>query len=99
MTEWMKDGDILLLGNLRFHPEEEKDDDQFAKQLASLCDGLYINDAFGAAHRAHASTAGITKHADQAAAGLLMEKELEYLGRGITNPARPFVAILGCANV
>src|SRR5437879_10005892 len=99
MTEWMKDGDILLLGNLRFHPEEEKDDDQFAKQLASLCDGLYVNDAFGAAHRAHASTAGITKFVKRAAAGLLMEKELEYLGRVISNPEHPFVAILGGAKV
>jgi phosphoglycerate kinase len=99
MTGQMKDGDILLLENLRFHPEEEKNDDQFAKQLASLCDGLYVNDAFGAAHRAHASTAGITKHVNKAAAGLLMEKELEYLGRVITNPEHPFVAILGGAKV
>ena len=98
-TEQMKDGDILLLENLRFHPEEEKNDDRFAKQLASLCDGLYVNDAFGAAHRAHASTAGITKHVDKAAAGLLMEKELDYLGRVITNPDHPFVAILGGAKV
>jgi phosphoglycerate kinase len=99
LTEQMKDGDILLLENLRFHAEEEKNDDQFAKQLASLCDGLYVNDAFGAAHRAHASTAGITEHVDKAAAGLLMEKELEYLGRVITNPDHPFVAILGGAKV
>jgi phosphoglycerate kinase len=99
LTEQMKDGDVLLLENLRFHPEEEKNDDQFAKQLASLCDGLYVNDAFGAAHRAHASTAGITKYVDQAAAGLLMEKELEYLGRIITSPDHPFVAILGGAKV
>jgi phosphoglycerate kinase len=99
LTEQMKDGDVLLLENLRFHPEEEKNDDQFAKQLASLCDGLYVNDAFGAAHRAHASTAGITRHVDQAAAGLLMEEELEYLGRVITNPDHPFVAILGGAKV
>ena len=93
------DGDVLLLENLRFHPEEERNDEEFAKQLASLCDGLYVNDAFGAAHRAHASTAGITKHVDKAAAGLLMEKELEYLGRVITNPQHPFVAILGGAKV
>jgi phosphoglycerate kinase len=99
MTEQMKDGDILLLENLRFHAEEEKNDDEFAKQLASLCDGLYVNDAFGAAHRAHASTAGITRHVAQAAAGLLMEKELEYLGRVITNPDHPFVAIVGGAKV
>jgi phosphoglycerate kinase len=99
MTEQMKDGDVLLLENLRFYAEEEKNDDKFAKQLASLCDGLYVNDAFGAAHRAHASTAGITKHVDQAAAGLLMEKELAYLGRVITNPDHPFIAILGGAKV
>jgi phosphoglycerate kinase len=95
----LNDGDLLLLENLRFHPEEEKNDEGFAKQLASLCDGLYVNDAFGAAHRAHASTAGITKFVKQAAAGLLMEKELEYLGRVITNPEHPFVAILGGAKV
>jgi phosphoglycerate kinase len=99
MTQQLKDGDILLLENLRFHAEEEKNDDEFAKQLASLCDGLYVNDAFGAAHRAHASTTGITKYVGQAAAGLLMEKELEYLGRVITNPDHPFVAILGGAKV
>lgn len=91
-------GEILLLENLRFHPEEEKNDDGFAKQLASLCD-VYVNDAFGAAHRAHASTAGITKHLSKAAAGLLMEKELDYLGRAINQPEHPFVAILGGAKV
>jgi phosphoglycerate kinase len=94
----LEDGDVLLLENLRFHPEEEKNDDAFAAQLANLCD-LYVNDAFGAAHRAHASTAGITKHVRQAAAGLLMEKELDYLSRVITNPEHPFVAILGGAKV
>ena len=94
----MKDGETVLLENLRFHPEEEKNDDAFAKELASLCD-LYVNDAFGAAHRAHASTAGITKHVKQAAAGLLMQKELDYLGRVINNPEHPFVAILGGAKV
>ncbi len=94
----MKDGDVLLLENLRFHKEEEKNDDGFAQQLASLCD-VYVNDAFGAAHRAHASTAGITKFVSKAAAGLLMLKELEYLGRVITNPEHPFVAILGGAKV
>ncbi|HEY6189783.1 MAG TPA: phosphoglycerate kinase [Pyrinomonadaceae bacterium] len=94
----LKDGDVLLLENLRFHPEEEKNDDGFARELASLCD-LYVNDAFGAAHRAHASTAGITKHVSQAAAGLLMEKELAYLGRVISQPEHPFVAILGGAKV
>jgi phosphoglycerate kinase len=95
----LKDGDVLLLDNLRFHKEEEENDDGFAAQLAKLCDGLYVNDAFGAAHRAHASTAGITKHVEKAAAGLLMEKELEYLGRALNNPERPFVAILGGAKV
>ena len=94
----LKDGDVLLLENLRFHPEEEKNDETFAKELATLCD-VYVNDAFGAAHRAHASTAGITKYVGQAAAGLLMEKELEYLGRVIKDPAHPFVAILGGAKV
>jgi phosphoglycerate kinase len=94
----LKDGNVLLLENLRFHAEEEKNDDGFAKQLAALCD-VYVNDAFGAAHRAHASTAGITKHVSKAAAGLLMEKELEYLGRVITNPEHPFVSILGGAKV
>ncbi len=94
----LEDGAVLLLENLRFHAEEEKNDDNFAKELASLCD-LYVNDAFGAAHRAHASTAGITKHVPRAAAGLLMEKELEYLGRVINNPEHPFVAILGGAKV
>jgi phosphoglycerate kinase len=94
----MENGDVLLLENLRFHKEEEKNDDAFAQQLANLCE-IYVNDAFGAAHRAHASTVGITKHVSKAAAGLLMQKELEYLGRVITNPDHPFVAILGGAKV
>ncbi len=94
----LKEGEVLLLENLRFHEEEEKNDDAFAQQLASLCD-VYVNDAFGAAHRAHASTAGITKHVAKAAAGLLMEKELNYLGRVISHPEHPFVAILGGAKV
>jgi phosphoglycerate kinase len=94
----LADGDVLLLENLRFHAEEEKNDDNFARQLAGLCD-IYVNDAFGTAHRAHASTAGITHHVSQAAAGLLMEKELDYLGRAINNPEHPFVAILGGAKV
>jgi len=94
----LKSGEVLLLENLRFHPEEEKNDDNMAKELASLAD-LYVNDAFGAAHRAHASTVGITRYVDKAAAGLLMQKELEYLGRAVTNPEHPFVAILGGAKV
>lgn len=94
----LQEGDVLLLENLRFHAEEERNDEAFARELASLCD-VYINDAFGAAHRAHASTAGITKYVRPAAAGLLMEKELEYLGRVISNPEHPFVAILGGAKV
>jgi phosphoglycerate kinase len=95
----VKDGEVVLLENLRFHPEEEKNDAAFAEQLANLSDGLYVNDAFGAAHRAHASTVGITKFVKQSAAGLLMEKELEYLGRVIDDPEHPFVAILGGAKV
>jgi len=94
----LQDGDLLLLENLRFHKEEEKNDDGFAQQLARLCD-IYVNDAFGTAHRAHASTVGITKYVSKAAAGLLMQKELEYLGRVINNPEHPFVAILGGAKV
>jgi phosphoglycerate kinase len=92
------DGDVVLLENLRFHSEEEKNDEGFAKQLASLCD-VYVNDAFGTAHRAHASTAGITHQVSKAAAGLLMEKELDYLGRALNHPEHPFVAILGGAKV
>jgi len=94
----LADGDVLLLENLRFHAEEEKNDDNFAKQLAALCD-VYVNDAFGTAHRAHASTAGITRHVAKAAAGLLMEQELEYLGKAINQPEHPFVSILGGAKV
>jgi phosphoglycerate kinase len=97
-VEALHDGDVLLLENLRFHAEEEKNDEGFAKQLASLCD-VYVNDAFGAAHRAHASTAGITKFVERSAAGLLMQKELDYLSRVINNPEHPFVAILGGAKV
>jgi phosphoglycerate kinase len=94
----LEKGQALLLENLRFHPEEEANDDNFSRQLARLAD-FYINDAFGTAHRAHASTVGITKHVQKSAAGLLMEKELEYLGRALHNPQRPFVAILGGAKV
>jgi phosphoglycerate kinase len=95
----LADGDILLLENVRFHPEEEKNDEAFSKRLAALCDGLFICDAFGSAHRAHASVVGITRFVKQSAAGLLMEKELTYLGNAVTNPVRPFVAILGGAKV
>ena len=91
-------GEILLLENLRFHAEEEKNDPAFAQKLAALCD-LYVNDAFGSAHRAHASTEGMIKYVSQAAAGLLMEQELKYLGMATTNPPRPCVAILGGAKV
>jgi phosphoglycerate kinase len=94
----LENGQTLLLENLRFHPEEEANDPAFAQQLASLCD-IYINDAFGAAHRAHASTEGITHFVGQSAAGLLMEKELNYLGKAVTDPYRPFVAIIGGAKV
>jgi len=91
-------GEVLLLENLRFHAEEEKNDPAFAKQLAALCD-LYVNDAFGSAHRAHASTEGMIAFVKKAAAGLLMEQELKYLGKATRNPDRPCVAILGGAKV
>lgn len=91
-------GQVVLLENLRFHPEEESNDPAFAKQLASLCD-VYVNDAFGSAHRAHASTVGMIAFVSQAAAGLLMDKELEYLGKATTNPERPCISILGGAKV
>jgi phosphoglycerate kinase len=95
----LRDGEVLVLENVRFHPEEEKNDEAFSKQLAALCDGVFVCDAFGSAHRAHASVVGITRFVQQAAAGLLMEKELAYLGKAMTNPARPFVATLGGAKV
>ena len=94
----LKDGEVLILENLRFHPEEEKNDPGFAQQLASLAD-LYIDDAFGAAHRAHASIEAITHFLNPCAAGLLMQKELESLGRAIGNPAHPYVVIVGGAKV
>jgi phosphoglycerate kinase len=98
MAGKLEKGQTLLLENLRFHAEEEANDEKFAKQLAGLAD-YYVNDAFGTAHRAHASTVGITKFVQKSAAGLLMEKELEYLGRAMSHPEKPFVAILGGAKV
>ena len=91
-------GTVVLLENLRFHAEEEKNDPGFARQLAALCD-VYVNDAFGAAHRAHASVDALVKIVPEAGAGLLMEKEIKYLGQALESPARPFVAILGGAKV
>jgi phosphoglycerate kinase len=98
LSSKLSSGQTLLLENLRFHAGEEANDPVFAKHLASLCD-IFVNDAFGAAHRAHASTEGITHHVAQSAAGLLMEKELSYLGKALTKPDRPFVAIIGGAKV
>jgi phosphoglycerate kinase len=98
-SKGLRNGDVLLLENVRYHPEEEKNDEGFSRQLAALCDGLFVCDAFGSAHRAHASVVGITKFVRQSAAGLLMEKELAYLGKAISNPDRPFVAVLGGAKV
>ncbi len=98
MAGKLEQGQTLLLENLRFHPEEEANDEMFSKHLASLAD-YYVNDAFGTAHRAHASTVGITKFVKKSAAGLLMEKELQYLGKALQHPERPFIAILGGAKV
>ena len=98
MAGKLEKGQTLLLENLRFHPEEEANDEKFSRQLAKLAD-YYVNDAFGTAHRAHASTVGITKFVKKSAAGLLMEKELEYLGKALRHPEHPFVAILGGAKV
>lgn len=94
----MREGDVLLLENLRFHPEEEKNEESFSKELASFCD-VYINDAFGAAHRAHASTEGMTKHIQDVGAGFLMMKEVESLEKALVNPQKPYIAILGGAKV
>ncbi|MGH9822699.1 MAG: phosphoglycerate kinase, partial [Blastocatellia bacterium] len=98
MVNSLHNGEAVLLENLRFHQEEEKNDPEFASQLAALAD-LYVNDAFGTAHRAHASTEGITHFVSTAAAGFLMEKELQYLGKALSNPERPFIVILGGAKV
>ncbi len=94
----LKEGQVLLLENLRFHKEEEGNDEAFCKELASLCD-VWVNDAFGTAHRAHASTAGMARFVKEKAAGFLIQKEVEYLGKALGTPARPFVAIVGGAKV
>jgi len=98
MVEALKPGEILLLENLRFYAQEEANDPEFAKTLASFGD-VYVNDAFGTAHRAHASTEGITRFLKPSVAGYLMRKEIEYLGKAVTNPGRPYVAILGGAKI
>jgi len=98
VAEAQKGDKVVLLENLRFHAEEEKDDPAFAKQLASLAD-LYVNDAFGSAHRAHASVHAMVRAMGQGAAGFLMDKELKYLGEAVNSPVRPFVAIIGGAKV
>jgi phosphoglycerate kinase len=98
MVKKLEKSQTLLLENLRFHAEEEADDENFARQLAALAD-VYVNDAFGSAHRAHSSTVGVTKFLHPAAAGLLMQKELDYLGKAVSHPDKPFVAILGGAKV
>ncbi len=94
----MQDGDIILLENTRFRPEETKNGEEFSRELASLAD-IYVNDAFGTAHRAHSSTVGVTKFIDTAVGGFLIEKELKYLGDAVNNPQHPFTAILGGAKV
>ncbi len=98
MADRLNEGDILLLENLRFHQEEEANDSEFARKLGALAD-IFVNDAFGAAHRAHASTEGVTHYISQSVAGLLMEKELQYLAMALNNPKRPFAAILGGAKI
>ncbi len=98
VSERLNDGDVLLLENLRYHAKETENDPDFSAELAKLGD-IYVNDAFGTAHRAHASTVGVTRHFNQCAAGYLMQKELDYIGGVLENPERPFVAILGGAKV
>src|ERR1700739_4123122 len=95
----LRDGEVLLLENVRFHPGEKPNDPEFARKLAALCDQMFVCDAFGSAHRAHASVVGITKYVKQAAAGLLMEKETNYLCKALSHPERPFVGVLGGAKV
>ena len=97
-VEAMNDGDVILLENTRFRPEETKNGDEFSKDLASICD-VFVNDAFGTAHRAHCSNVGVTKFVDTAVVGYLMEKEIDFLGNAVDNPVRPFVAILGGSKV
>ena len=97
-VEAMKDGDVILLENTRYRAEETKNGDEFSKELASLCD-VFVNDAFGTAHRAHCSNVGVTKYVDTAVVGYLMQKEIDFLGNAVNNPKRPFVAILGGAKV
>ena len=99
MSRQLNDAGVLLVENLRFYPGEEANDANFAQKLSQLCDGLYVNDAFGAAHRAHASVVAITKFVRQAAAGSLMQKELQYLGMAMSNPPKPYVVVLGGAKV
>ncbi|CUU04365.1 phosphoglycerate kinase [Candidatus Kryptobacter tengchongensis] len=98
MVAELKEGEVLLLENVRFHPEEEKNDENFARELASIAD-VYINDAFGSAHRAHASTEGVARFVKETAIGYLMQKEVEYLSKALLNPEKPYVAILGGAKV
>ena len=97
-VEAMKDGEVILLENTRYRAEETKNGDEFSKELASLCD-VFVNDAFGTAHRAHCSNVGVTKYVDTAVVGYLMQKEINFLGNAVENPVRPFVAILGGAKV
>jgi phosphoglycerate kinase len=98
LTSALKPGDLLLLENLRYHSEEEANEEEFAKQLTSLAD-VYVNDAFGTAHRTHASTAGIVAHMDEAAAGLLLQKELTWLSKATASPEHPYIAIVGGAKI
>lgn len=99
VTSSLSDGEVALLENVRFDPREEKNDDGFAAELANLSDGIYVNDAFGAAHRAHSSTEGVAHHVDEAVAGYLMKEEIEFLNGTLEHPEKPFVAILGGAKV
>lgn len=99
MVDSLEDGEVGLLENVRFDPREEKNDEVLSKELASLCDGIYVNDAFGTAHRAHSSTEGVSHFVKEAVAGFLMQKEIEFLSGTLENPKKPFVAILGGAKV